>query len=74
MSTEGALIKLADKICNLGDVAANPPIGWSLERQVEYVDWAKAVVDGLPRVSEDLLAKFDAAYAARPHLTDSAQG
>jgi hypothetical protein len=38
-----------------------------------YFDWAKAVVDGLPRVSEDLLAKFDAAYAARPHLTDSAQ-
>jgi guanosine-3',5'-bis(diphosphate) 3'-pyrophosphohydrolase len=57
MSTEGALIKLADKICNLGDVAATPPLGWSLERQVEYFDWAKAVVDGLPRVSEELLAK-----------------
>jgi guanosine-3',5'-bis(diphosphate) 3'-pyrophosphohydrolase len=66
MSREGALVKLADKICNLRDVAANPPLGWSLERQVEYFDWAKAVVDGLPRVSEILMVKFDAAYAARP--------
>jgi guanosine-3',5'-bis(diphosphate) 3'-pyrophosphohydrolase len=41
-------------------------MGWSLERQVEYFDWAKAVVDGLPRVSEYLLVKFNAAYAARP--------
>ncbi len=66
MSREGALVKLADKICNLRDVAANPPLGWDLERQIEYFDWAKAVVDGLPRVSEILLMKFDAAYAARP--------
>jgi len=66
MSREGALVKLADKLCNLRDVAANPPMGWSLERQVEYFDWAKAVVDGLPRVSEYLLVKFNAAYAARP--------
>jgi GTP diphosphokinase / guanosine-3',5'-bis(diphosphate) 3'-diphosphatase len=27
MSGEGALVKLADKICNLRDVAANPPMG-----------------------------------------------
>jgi GTP diphosphokinase / guanosine-3',5'-bis(diphosphate) 3'-diphosphatase len=66
MSREGALVKLADKICNLRDVAANPPTGWSLERQVEYFEWAKAVVDGLPRVSENLFVKFNAAYAARP--------
>jgi GTP diphosphokinase / guanosine-3',5'-bis(diphosphate) 3'-diphosphatase len=66
MSTEGALVKLADKICNLRDVAANPPLGWSLERQIEYFDWAKAVVDGLPIVNEYLLVKFNAAYAARP--------
>jgi GTP diphosphokinase / guanosine-3',5'-bis(diphosphate) 3'-diphosphatase len=68
MSREGALVKLADKICNLRDVAANPPLGWNLERQMEYFDWAKAVVDGLPRVSENLLTKFDAAYTARPRV------
>src|ERR1700730_11182145 len=61
---EGATVKLADKICNLRDVAANPPMGWSLKRQVEYFDWAKAVVDGLPRGNVKLLALFDEAYAA----------
>ncbi len=66
MSREGALVKLADKICNLRDVAANPPLGWSLKRRVEYFDWAKAVVDGLPRVSKNLLVKFEAAYGTRP--------
>jgi GTP diphosphokinase / guanosine-3',5'-bis(diphosphate) 3'-diphosphatase len=66
MSREGALVKLADKTCNLRDLAANPPLDWSLERRVEYFDWAKAVVDRLPRVSENLRAKFDAAYVARP--------
>jgi guanosine-3',5'-bis(diphosphate) 3'-pyrophosphohydrolase len=68
MSREGALVKLADKICNLRDVAANPPLGWCLERQVGCFDWAKAAVDGLSRVSEYLLAKFDTAYAARPRV------
>src|SRR5262249_25465968 len=46
MSKEGALIKLADKICNLRDVATSPPANWSIERQREYFEWAKAVVDG----------------------------
>jgi guanosine-3',5'-bis(diphosphate) 3'-pyrophosphohydrolase len=68
MSREGALVKLADKICNLRDVAVNPPLGWSLDRQVEYFDWAKAVVDELPQVSAALRAKFVSAYAARPSV------
>jgi GTP diphosphokinase / guanosine-3',5'-bis(diphosphate) 3'-diphosphatase len=33
MSREAALVKLADKICNLRDVAANPPAEWGVERR-----------------------------------------
>jgi guanosine-3',5'-bis(diphosphate) 3'-pyrophosphohydrolase len=66
MSREAALVKLADKICNLRDVAATAPAGWGLERRIEYFEWAKAVIDGLPEVSVKLLELFDAAYAARP--------
>ena len=66
MSREGALVKLADKICNLRDVAANPPAEWGVERRMEYFEWAKAVVDGLPQVSAKLRRLFDAAYAAKP--------
>jgi GTP diphosphokinase / guanosine-3',5'-bis(diphosphate) 3'-diphosphatase len=66
MSRDAALVKLADKICNLRDVAANPPTEWSLGRRMEYFEWAKAVVDGLPQVSAELLGLFNIAYAARP--------
>jgi GTP diphosphokinase / guanosine-3',5'-bis(diphosphate) 3'-diphosphatase len=66
MSREGALVKLADKICNLRDVADSPPAGWSIERQRDYFDWAKAVVDRLPRVNAKLLELFVEAYGQRP--------
>jgi guanosine-3',5'-bis(diphosphate) 3'-pyrophosphohydrolase len=65
-SREAALVKLADKTCNLRDVAASPPERWTLERRQEYFDWARQVVDGLPQVSEPLLAAFRAALALRP--------
>ena len=65
-SKEAALVKLADKTCNLRDVAATPPTDWSLERYREYFDWARRVVDGLPAVSYELRAAFEAALLKRP--------
>ena len=65
-SREAALVKLADKTCNLRDVVATPPTDWSIERRRDYFDWAKRVVDGLPKVSYSLVAAFHVAYAARP--------
>lgn len=66
ISERAKLVKLADKICNLRDIAASPPAGWSLERKREYFDWAKAVIDGLRGVHPVLEGIFDRAYAARP--------
>ena len=65
-SREAALVKLADKTCNLRDVLSTPPADWSVERRRDYFDWAKRVVDGLPKVSYELGAEFQVAYAARP--------
>jgi guanosine-3',5'-bis(diphosphate) 3'-pyrophosphohydrolase len=65
-SREVALVKWADKICNLRDMASAPPASWPLERRREYFEWAKRVVDRLPPVSAELKAAFDAAYAAMP--------
>jgi guanosine-3',5'-bis(diphosphate) 3'-pyrophosphohydrolase len=62
---EAALVKLADKICNLRDIASTPPADWSLERRREYFEWAKQVVDGLPKVNAKLLEAFNVAYAKR---------
>ena len=60
------LVKLADKICNLRDVAQTPPAGWPIERRREYFDWAKSVIDQLRGVDTRLEAIFDQAYGTRP--------
>jgi guanosine-3',5'-bis(diphosphate) 3'-pyrophosphohydrolase len=65
-SREAALVKLADKICNLRDVATSPPDRWTLERRQEYFEWSRQVVDALPLVSEPLLAAFREALSHRP--------
>ena len=66
LSREAKLVKLADKICNVRDVAAHPPAKWDLTRRREYFEWAKAVVDRLRGVHPGLERKFDEAYALKP--------
>lgn len=67
LSNGAKLIKLADKTCNLRDMANSPPFDWTLIRRQEYFDWAKAVVDsGLRGTHEELEALFDQAYALKP--------
>ena len=66
ISESAKLVKLADKICNLRDVADNSPTHWTLERRQQYFEWAKAVVDGLRGVHPRLEQLFDAAYRNKP--------
>src|SRR5262245_26301944 len=65
LSPQAKLVKLADKICNLRDVAQRPPASWDLARRREYFDWAKEVIDRLRGVHPQLEAAFDAAYGMR---------
>jgi guanosine-3',5'-bis(diphosphate) 3'-pyrophosphohydrolase len=60
------LVKLADKICNVRDVAAHPPDRWPLERRQAYFEWAKDVIDQLRGVHPVLEAVFDKAYLSKP--------
>jgi guanosine-3',5'-bis(diphosphate) 3'-pyrophosphohydrolase len=62
ISRRAKLVKLADKICNIRDVAGSPPVGWSLERRREYFEWARAVIDGLRGAHPGLEFIFDEAY------------
>jgi guanosine-3',5'-bis(diphosphate) 3'-pyrophosphohydrolase len=66
ISDQAKLVKLADKISNLRDISASPPIGWSVERKQEYFDWAARVVDGLRGVHPELEVLFDQIYSKRP--------
>jgi len=72
LSKRAKLVKLADKICNVRDIAEHPPHWWPLDRRREYCDWAKAVVDQMRGTHPPLEALFDAAYAKRPHALDGA--
>jgi guanosine-3',5'-bis(diphosphate) 3'-pyrophosphohydrolase len=72
LSDKAKLVKLADKICNLRDMAHQPPAGWELPRRQDYFDWAKAVVDGLRGTSPSLETAFDEAYSMKP-TTGSSQ-
>ena len=54
ISHEGALVKIADKISNVQDIASNPPESWGYKRRLEYLGWARQVVSNCPMVSDSL--------------------
>ena len=60
-SPKAKRLKIADKICNIRDVAENPPAGWSLDRRREYLDWTERVVAGCRETDPVLEALFDRA-------------
>jgi guanosine-3',5'-bis(diphosphate) 3'-pyrophosphohydrolase len=59
LSGRAKQLKLADKICNISDVANFPPLKWSWQRRIDYLEWAKAVVDGLRGANLKLEKYFD---------------
>lgn len=62
-------IKIADKTSNLRSMVASPPLGWGRRRRLEYLHWAREVVDHCRGVNADLERAFDEAYdAARAAL------
>jgi (p)ppGpp synthase/HD superfamily hydrolase len=58
------LIKIADKTSNLRSIAKSPPVGWDLDRQRQYFDWAARVVAGCRGTNATLEGWFDEAHAA----------
>ncbi len=69
MPARAKQIKLADKYCNVRDIARDPPADWSLERKQEYLLWAEQVVDGLRGTNPVLEKQFDELLAeARENL------
>ncbi len=68
ISREAKLVKLADKICNLRDILASPPAGWSSERKCDYVDWSDRVIAGLRGTHPELEAIFDSLRDRRDEL------
>lgn len=63
LSSMAKQLKLADKICNISDIANFPPHNWSWQRRVDYLEWANAVVSGLRGVNTKLEKYFDETLA-----------
>lgn len=60
------LIKFADKIANLRDIADNPPVDWPLQRRQDYFDWAEQVIAPMRGSHSGLQALFDQQLKRRP--------
>lgn len=59
LSHGAKIVKLADKISNIADIANSPPADWPVERRLEYIDWGVAVVEGLRGANPALEEHFD---------------
>jgi GTP diphosphokinase / guanosine-3',5'-bis(diphosphate) 3'-diphosphatase len=66
LSPAAGLVKIADKIANLRDMADSPPADWPLQRRQDYFDWGKEVVDDISGVPTTLRKLFEAVYAQKP--------
>jgi guanosine-3',5'-bis(diphosphate) 3'-pyrophosphohydrolase len=49
-----AIIKLSDKLSNLGTLAKNPPSSWTRDRIDRYFQWAQSVIENLPEANTAL--------------------
>ena len=59
LSSSAKPVKIADKICNIRDVAHDPPADWPLQRRREYLKWAERVVAGCRGSNPPLEQRFD---------------
>jgi (p)ppGpp synthase/HD superfamily hydrolase len=63
------ILKLADKTSNLRALVSSPAPDWSVRRKIEYIKWARKVVQGLRPANAVLEKQFDeAARAAEQSL------
>lgn len=63
LSERARLVRIADKIANVGSVGRTPPQEWSPERRREYLEWTRRVVEGCRGCSPQLDRLYDACLA-----------
>ena len=63
LSPGAKLIKIADKISNVREIAADPPKKWKPGRRRKYFDWAERVVNAMGPVDPEMRLVFDKTLA-----------
>jgi len=56
--------KIADQTSNLRSIAADPPVRWSREKRLTYIEGARAIAEACEGASPVLEEQFALAYAA----------
>ena len=62
LSEKAKLIRIADKGCNIQDIV-HYPLDWDLERKMQYIDFAKLIVDKIIGCNPALEAWFEKVYS-----------
>jgi len=57
-SPRAQALSASDKIANLRSILDSPPLDWNFERRVEYVRWARQVVDRFADLDGRLKQEF----------------
>ena len=70
LSSSAKQLKIADKICNVRDIAERPPAEWSQQRKTEYLEWTEQVIAGCRGVNKKLDAVYDAVLVAARRKPD----
>jgi guanosine-3',5'-bis(diphosphate) 3'-pyrophosphohydrolase len=71
LSKRAKLIKIADKIANVGDIARHPPPDWSLQRRRNYFTWTSDVIDKCRGTNAALEACYDEVLRQAHEILDS---
>ncbi len=67
-SAPARMLKLADKISNIRDIASNPPVGWDRERLEAYLDWSREVYEEIRGTAPRLDRLYEETLAASRKL------
>lgn len=62
LSTKAKQIKLADKTANIRDLATMPPANWSLQRKIDYFDFALEIAKATCEAAPELMKVFTRDY------------
>ncbi|HMA19878.1 MAG TPA: HD domain-containing protein [Gemmatimonadaceae bacterium] len=70
LSSGAKLIKVADKISNVREIAHDPPKKWSRNRRWEYFEWAEQVINAMGPIDPEMRLVFDKTVADARALLD----
>jgi guanosine-3',5'-bis(diphosphate) 3'-pyrophosphohydrolase len=74
LSPKASMIRLSDKIDNVGTLCTDPPATWGWPRHRAYIAWATRVVNRIPHPHPGMLTEFQSVREEAWSLATGQQG